>query len=57
MLKTTILIENTTRKRLKQLGAKGQTYDEVINQLINDEKKYPLDHGIDTPATRRIPST
>jgi|GraSoiStandDraft_41_1057321.scaffolds.fasta_scaffold3948170_1 hypothetical protein len=56
MNRTTILIENTTKKRLKQLGTKGQTYDEVINQLINNEKKYPLDHGIVTPATRRIPS-
>jgi hypothetical protein len=31
----TILIKNSTRERLRQLGIKGQTYDSVINQLID----------------------
>jgi hypothetical protein len=31
----TILIKNSTRERLKQLGIKGQTYDQLINQLID----------------------
>jgi hypothetical protein len=30
----TILIRNITRERLKQIGKKGQTYDELINELI-----------------------
>jgi len=30
----TILIKNTTRERLKNIGKKGQTYDELINELI-----------------------
>jgi hypothetical protein len=33
-LKTTILVEKATRQLLKQLGNKGQTYDELINFLI-----------------------
>jgi hypothetical protein len=35
----TILIKNRTRERLKQAGVKGQTYDELINQLIDTRKK------------------
>jgi predicted CopG family antitoxin len=35
----TILIKNRTRRRLKQLGVKGETYDELINQLIDMKKK------------------
>jgi hypothetical protein len=34
MRKSTILIQSTTRENLKQLGTKGQTYDQLINQLI-----------------------
>ena len=34
MNKTTILIEKVTRERLKQKGHKGQTYDELINHLM-----------------------
>jgi hypothetical protein len=34
MPKTTILVERKTRKSLKQIGIKGQTYDEIINKLI-----------------------
>lgn len=33
-MKTTILVEKATRELLKQLGSKGQTYDELINFLI-----------------------
>jgi hypothetical protein len=33
-LKTTILVEKATRELLKELGNKGQTYDELINFLI-----------------------
>jgi len=35
-MKITIILEKTTRERLKQYGIKGQSYDEVINQLMNE---------------------
>ena len=34
MTKTTILVENTTREKLRQIGRKNQTYDELIAELI-----------------------
>lgn len=36
-----ILIKNNTREILKNLGKKGQTYDQVIRELI--ETKHKLD--------------
>ena len=35
MSKSTILVESKTRERLKCQGRKGQTYDNLINQLID----------------------
>lgn len=32
---TTILIRDSTRDRLKQTGRKGETYDQLINQLLD----------------------
>jgi hypothetical protein len=34
MIKGTILVESRTRELLKELGKKDQTYDQVINELI-----------------------
>ena len=34
MSKTTILVESQTRERLRQIGRKNQTYDQLINELI-----------------------
>ena len=34
MSKTTILIKTTTREKLRHMGRKNQTYDQLINQLI-----------------------
>lgn len=34
MSKTTILVEDTTRQKLRQIGRKNQTYDQLINELI-----------------------
>ena len=34
-MSSTIFIKTATRERLKNLGIKGQTYDELINQLID----------------------
>jgi predicted CopG family antitoxin len=39
MPKSTILIEKDTRKQLKLLGMKGQSYDEVIQNLIQLQRK------------------
>jgi hypothetical protein len=36
---STILIRNTTRERLKRIGNKAQTYDELINQLLDLQKQ------------------
>lgn len=42
---STILIKNTTRERLKRMGSKAQTYDQLINRLIDlsRNKKYHID--------------
>jgi hypothetical protein len=34
MSKTIILVEDTTRQKLRKIGRKEQTYDQVINELI-----------------------
>ena len=34
MSKTTILVESRTREKLRHIGRKNQTYDELINELI-----------------------
>ena len=42
---STILIRITTRERLKQMGKKGQTYEEIIDRLLrhNENKKDSLE--------------
>jgi hypothetical protein len=39
MVKRTILVETRTRELLKELGKKDQTYDQVINELIQIKRK------------------
>jgi len=36
MRKVTILLETKTRDEIKALGRKGQTYDQLILDLINE---------------------
>lgn len=45
---TTIRVEYATRDRLKQIGNKGQTYDLIINELIQSKtnKQDSLDRRI-----------
>jgi hypothetical protein len=45
---STILIRNRTRDRLKRMGSKAQTYDQLINRLIDLSKsrKYKEGQGI-----------
>jgi hypothetical protein len=55
---SSIQISNGTRERLKRIGHKGQSYDEVINQLLDlnrseidsshpqvSSRANPIDHG------------
>ncbi len=47
MENSTILIQNKTRKRLKLVGSKGQTYDDLINQLIDMKVKNTDQNSLD----------
>ena len=38
MHRSTILVRDETRERLKEIGKKGQSYDELINQLLENKK-------------------
>lgn len=40
---TTILIRGVTREHLKETGKKGQTYDQLINQLLDYKNFGPSD--------------
>jgi hypothetical protein len=48
MRKSTILIESITRERLKQIGRKGQSYDQLINYLIGKKKLNSVDRRIES---------
>jgi hypothetical protein len=50
-MKTTILVEKTTRDVLKQLGNKGQSYDNLINWLIRNESRQIKDKNYPKIAT------
>ena len=39
MDQTTIQISKETREKLKKVGRKGQTYDEIIEKLLEISKK------------------
>jgi len=43
MEETRILVKYQTRELLKQIGTKGQSYDQVINELIQTKNKRLLD--------------
>ncbi|MDQ6862393.1 MAG: hypothetical protein M3044_01070 [Thermoproteota archaeon] len=51
MSKSTILVETKTRERLKYQGRKGQTYDDLINQLI-DTLRNDIKNNQDSPDRR-----
>ena len=44
---TTIQISKMTRDHLKQLGRKGETYDQVVNRLIEMARKTKFFKDID----------
>ena len=35
---TMIWMKKTTRQRLRDVGRKGQTYDEIVNRLLDGKK-------------------
>lgn len=39
----TIVIENNTRRKLRSVGRKEQTYNDIINELLEGSKKCPAD--------------
>ncbi|MEM4091049.1 MAG: hypothetical protein QXQ46_10005 [Thermoplasmatales archaeon] len=54
MSQTTIQVSKETREKLKKLGRKGQTYEEIIENLMEISKKAmfftELDRIADTEA-------
>ena len=44
MIKSTILIKGATRERLKHRGIKGETYDNLINRLLDKEELNSLNY-------------
>jgi hypothetical protein len=39
MLMTSIVVQRTTRDKLKQIGRKDQTYDQLITELMEERKR------------------
>jgi predicted CopG family antitoxin len=50
MNQTTIQVSKETREKLKKLGRKGQTYDEVIENLLEISKKAMFFNELDRIA-------
>jgi len=51
MDKGNILINNTTRERLKDIGTKRETYDAVINRLLDFYAANVQDARLNTHTT------
>ena len=49
MVKTTILVEKKTRKKLRDIGLKGETYNEIIAKLLRT--KDSLDPSLLKPVS------
>jgi predicted CopG family antitoxin len=56
MSKSTILIESMTRERLKEIGRKGQSYDQLINHLLDIKKRDSLDSRFAIPQSGEFES-
>ena len=50
MEQTTIQISKETREKLKKVGRKGQTYDEIIENLLEISKKAIFFNELDRRA-------
>ncbi|ALI36857.1 hypothetical protein NMY3_02667 [Candidatus Nitrosocosmicus oleophilus] len=49
----TIVIEKDTRSRLRKTGTKDQTYDDIINRLLDISIKSPTDFTESAEQERR----
>jgi len=38
--RVTVKIGRSTRERLKEFGRKGETYDEILNRLMDHEERH-----------------
>ena len=47
MVQTTIQVSMETRERLKKIGSKGQTYDEIIDKLLEIGQKVMFFNELD----------
>jgi hypothetical protein len=56
---STILVKNGTRERLKRIGYKGQSYDELINRLLDLKSNIgdTLDRRIRNIGSRESPQS
>jgi hypothetical protein len=57
---STILIKSTTREQLKEVGRKGQTYDQLLNELLflkRNSVKGSSDSRIGKATQNRIPTS
>ena len=50
MSQTTIQVSKETREKLKGIGKKGQTYDEIIENLLELSKKATFFNELDKIA-------
>jgi predicted CopG family antitoxin len=50
MEQTTIQISKETREKLRKVGRKGQTYDEIIENLLEISKKAVFFNDLDRIA-------
>jgi hypothetical protein len=42
VMETTILVKKSTRDLLREIGRKNQTYDDLINELIQNKNVGPI---------------
>jgi predicted DNA-binding protein len=47
VIQTTIQVSRETRERLKKIGSKGQTYDEIINKFLEIGEKVMFFNELD----------
>ena len=47
MVQTTIQVSKETREKLKKIGGKGQTYDEIIEKLLEIGQKVAFFNELD----------
>ena len=54
MVQTTIQVSKETREKLKNIGSKGQTYDEIIEKLLDKDQLDTLFYGKSMWMTRPL---